>query len=62
MWEVEFQPSGKFRGLQVLYRDQGRGPGGPSGGATYPEGAHGLKWGGTSPWWAGAPPWAPLCA
>ena len=39
-----------------MYRDHRKGPGGPPGGATYPGGPHGLKWEGTSPWWAGAPP------
>ena len=29
-----------------MYRDHRKGPGGPPGGATYPGGPHGLKWGG----------------
>ena len=28
-----------------MYRDHRKGPGGPPGGATYPGGPHGLKWG-----------------
>ena len=44
-----------------MYRDHRKGPGGSSGGATYPGGPHGLKWErGTSHWWAGAPPGPPL--
>ena len=39
-----------------MYRNHRKGRGGPPGGATYPGGPHGLKWRGTSPWWAGAPP------
>ena len=39
-----------------MYRDHRKGPGGPPGGATHPGGPHGLKWEGTSPWWAGSPP------
>ena len=44
-----------------MYRDHRKGPGGPSGGATYPGGPHGLKWEGNQPLvgWC-APPWAPL--
>ena len=43
-----------------MYRDHRKGPGGPSGGATYPGGPHGLKWEGNQPLvgWC-APPWAP---
>src|SRR3954465_15951607 len=60
--EVQFRPSGKFRGSPVLYRDHRMGPGGPPGGATYPGGPHGLKWEGNQPLvgWC-APPWVP-CA
>ena len=32
-----------------MYRDHRKGPGGPSGGATYPGGPHGLKWEGNQP-------------
>ena len=32
-----------------MYRDHRKGPGGPPGGATYPGGPHGLKWGGDQP-------------
>ena len=32
-----------------MYRDHRKGPGGPPGGATYPRGAHGLKWEGNQP-------------
>ena len=32
-----------------MYRDHRKGPGGPPGGATYPGGAHGLKWEGSQP-------------
>ena len=32
-----------------MYRDHRKGPGGPPGGATYPGGARGLKWGGNQP-------------
>ena len=32
-----------------MYRDHRKGPGGPPGGATYPEGPHGLKWEGNLP-------------
>ena len=44
-----------------MYRDHRKGPGGPPGGATYPGGPRGLKWGGDQPLvgWC-APPWAPL--
>ena len=28
-----------------MYRDHRKGPGGPPGGATYPGGPHGMKWG-----------------
>ena len=38
-----------------MYRDHRKGPGGPSGGATYPGGPHGLKGHGNQPlvgWWA----------
>ena len=44
-----------------MYRDHRKGPGGPLGGATYPEGPHGLKWEGNQPLvgWC-APPWSPL--
>ena len=61
IWEVEFRPSGKFRGSPVLYRDHRKGPGGLPGGATYPGGPHGLKWEGNQPLvgWC-APPWPPL--
>ena len=38
-----------------MYRDHRKGPGGPPGGATYPGGPHGLKWGGEP-----SPPWAPM--
>ena len=44
-----------------MYRDHRKGPGGPPGGATYPEGPHGLKWEGNQPlvrW--GAPHGPPL--
>ena len=42
-----------------MYRDHRKGPGGPPGGATYPGGPHGLKWGG-KPATGGLvrPPWA----
>ena len=42
-----------------MYQDHRKGPGGPSGGATYPGGPHGLKWEGNQPLvgWA-PPPWA----
>ena len=41
-----------------MYRDHRKGPGGPQGGATYPEGPHGLKGRGNQPLvgWC-APPW-----
>ena len=44
-----------------MYRDHRKGPGGPSSGATYPGGPHGLKWEDKQPQvgWC-APPWAPL--
>ena len=44
-----------------MYRDHRKGPGGPPGGGTYPEGPHGLKWEGNQPLvgWC-TPPWAPL--
>ena len=44
-----------------MYRDHRKGPGGPPGGATYPGGPRGLKWGRDQPLvgWC-APPWAPL--
>ena len=32
-----------------MYRDHRKGLGGPPGGATYPEGPHGLKWEGNHP-------------
>ena len=32
-----------------MYRDHGKGPEGPPGGATYPGGPHGLKWEGNQP-------------
>ena len=32
-----------------MYRDHRKGPGGPPGGATYPEGPHGLKGRGNKP-------------
>ena len=32
-----------------MYRDHRKCPGGPPGGATYPEGPHGLKWEGNQP-------------
>ena len=32
-----------------MYRDHRKGPEGPPGGATYPEGPHGLKWEGNQP-------------
>ena len=49
IWEVLFRASGQVSGLSVLYRDHQKGPGGPPGGATYPEGPHGLKWEGNQP-------------
>ena len=42
-----------------MYRDHRKGPGGPSGGATYPRGLHGLKWEGNQPLVGWAPPMAP---
>ena len=51
-----------FRGSPVLYRDHRKGPGGPSGGAAYPSGPHGLKWEGNQPlvgWCAPLGPPAP---
>ena len=44
-----------------MYRDHRKGPEGPPGGATYPEGPHGLNWEGNQPLvgWC-APPWPPL--
>ena len=44
-----------------MSRDHRRGPRGPPGGATYPEGVRGLKWGGDQPLvgWC-APPGPPL--
>ena len=44
-----------------MYRDHQKGPGGPSGGATYPGGPRGLKREGNQPevGWC-APPWPPL--
>ena len=45
-----------------MYRDHRKGPGGPPGGATYPRGARGLKWGGDQPlvgWCPPGPPSAP---
>ena len=42
-----------------MYRDHRKGPGGPSGGATYPGGPHGLKWGrDPAPGGLVRPPWA----
>ena len=32
-----------------MYRDHRKGPGGPPGGATYPGGPRGMKWGGDQP-------------
>ena len=32
-----------------MYRDHRKDPGGPPGGATYPEGPYGLKWEGNQP-------------
>ena len=51
---------GKFWGAPVLYRDHRKGVRGPPGGATYPGGPRGLKWGGNQPLvgWC-APPLAP---
>ena len=60
IWEVEFRPSGKFRGSPVLYRDHRKGPGGPPGGATYPRGPHVLKWVGNQPLVGWCTPLAPL--
>ena len=42
-----------------MYRDHRKGPGGPSGGATYPGGPHGLKWEGNQPLvgWCAPPQW-----
>ena len=40
---------GKDSESPVLYRDHRMGPGGPPGGATYPEGPHGPKWEGNQP-------------
>ena len=42
-----------------MYRDHRKGPGGPPGGATYPGGPHGLKWGREpAPGGLVRPPWA----
>ena len=62
IWEVQFRPSGKFRGSPVLYRDHRKGPGGPPGGGTYPEGPHGLKWEGNQPLVGWCAPLGPPCA
>ena len=64
IWEVQFRPPGKFRGLPVLYRDHRKGPGDPPGGATYPGGPHGLKVEGNQPLvgWAPPPHGPPPCA
>ena len=40
---------GRVLGSLVLYWDHRKGPGGPPGGATYPEGPHGLKGRGNQP-------------
>ena len=50
---------GRVSGVTVLYRDHRKGPGGPPGGATYPGGPYGLKWGREpAPGGLVRPPWA----
>ena len=44
-----------------MYRDHRKGPGGPSGGATYPGGPRGLKWEGNQPLVGWCAPLGPLC-